>query len=105
MAELGDLGLVQFRDLNPDTNVFLRKFVGEVRRCDEMERKLKFIEAEIKKAGGLKMVEDRNWDEKIPEFREIGELEAKLEGLEEELQEVGHVLPSTGHEIEPVKTR
>jgi len=87
MAELGELGVVQFRDLNPDTNVFLRKFVGEVRRCDEMERKLKFIEGEIKKAG-LKMAEDRDWDEKVPEFREIGELETKLEGLEEELQEV-----------------
>ena len=87
MAELGELGLVQFRDLNPDTNVFQRKFVGEVRRCDEMERKLRFIEAEVKKAG-LKMAEDRGWDESVPEFREIGELEANFETLEHELLEV-----------------
>ena len=32
---------MQFRDLNPDTNAFQRKFVNEVRRCDEMERKLR----------------------------------------------------------------
>ena len=49
MSELGELGLVQFRDLNPDTNAFQRKFVNEVRRCDEMERKLRFLEKEIKR--------------------------------------------------------
>ena len=49
MSELGELGFVQFRDLNPDTNAFQRKFVNEVRRCDEMERKLRFLEKEIKK--------------------------------------------------------
>ena len=26
--------------LNPDVNAFQRKFVNEVRRCEEMERKL-----------------------------------------------------------------
>ncbi|KAJ1350354.1 putative V-type proton ATPase [Parelaphostrongylus tenuis] len=39
VAELGELGLVQFRDLNPDTSSFQRKYVNEVRRCDEMEKK------------------------------------------------------------------
>lgn len=27
--------------LNPDVNVFQRKFVNEVRRCEEMDRKLR----------------------------------------------------------------
>uniref|UniRef100_A0A8P4GHP0 V-type proton ATPase subunit a n=1 Tax=Dicentrarchus labrax TaxID=13489 RepID=A0A8P4GHP0_DICLA len=44
VSELGEIGMVQFRDLNPDVNVFQRKFVNEVRRCEEMDRKLsKFV--------------------------------------------------------------
>uniref|UniRef100_A0A665SW23 V-type proton ATPase subunit a n=1 Tax=Echeneis naucrates TaxID=173247 RepID=A0A665SW23_ECHNA len=50
VSELGEIGMVQFRDLNPDVNVFQRKFVNEVRRCEEMDRKLRFVEKEIKKA-------------------------------------------------------
>uniref|UniRef100_A0A674MDR8 V-type proton ATPase subunit a n=1 Tax=Takifugu rubripes TaxID=31033 RepID=A0A674MDR8_TAKRU len=37
VSELGEIGMVQFRDLNPDVNVFQRKFVNEVRRCEEMD--------------------------------------------------------------------
>uniref|UniRef100_A0A8C7QJF4 V-type proton ATPase subunit a n=1 Tax=Oncorhynchus mykiss TaxID=8022 RepID=A0A8C7QJF4_ONCMY len=38
VSELGELGLVEFRDLNPNVNSFQRKFVNEVRRCEEMEK-------------------------------------------------------------------
>uniref|UniRef100_A0A8C2ITZ5 V-type proton ATPase subunit a n=1 Tax=Cyprinus carpio TaxID=7962 RepID=A0A8C2ITZ5_CYPCA len=38
VSELGELGLVEFRDLNPNVNAFQRKFVSEVRRCEEMEK-------------------------------------------------------------------
>lgn len=44
------LNLFDFQ-LNPDVNAFQRKFVNEVRRCDEMERKLRYIEAEVHKDG------------------------------------------------------
>lgn len=35
--------------MNSSVNYFQRKFVNEVRRCDEMERKLRYIESEVKK--------------------------------------------------------
>ena len=32
ISELGELGLVQFVDLNPEVSAFQRKFVSEVKR-------------------------------------------------------------------------
>ncbi|KAK5972977.1 hypothetical protein GCK32_004686 [Trichostrongylus colubriformis] len=40
VAELGKYGNVQFNDLNANKNIFQRTFVREVRRCEELERKL-----------------------------------------------------------------
>jgi len=45
--ELGKLGLVQFRDLNTEVSAFQRNFVNEVKRCEEMERKLRFFDEQI----------------------------------------------------------
>lgn len=86
VSELGELGLVQFRDLNPDTNAFQRKFVNEVRRCDEMERKLRFLETEIKK-DEIPMLDTGDSPE-APQPREMVDLEATFEKLEHELSEV-----------------
>jgi len=86
VSELGELGLVQFRDLNPETNTFQRKFVNEVRRCDEMERKLRFLEKEIKK-DEIPMLDTGDCPE-APQPREMVDLEAQFEKLEHELKEV-----------------
>ncbi|XP_030852884.1 V-type proton ATPase 116 kDa subunit a-like isoform X1 [Strongylocentrotus purpuratus] len=86
VAELGELGLVQFRDLNPDVNAFQRKFVNEVRRCDEMERKLRYLEKEILRAGIPILDTGENPDAPAP--REMIDLEACFEKLENELKEV-----------------
>ncbi len=86
--ELGEIGLIQFRDvcifgpdsqrggflitfslllrtqLNPDVNLFQRNFVNEVKRADEMERKIKFFEDEIAK---------QNFEEEVQDHRlEVG---------------------------------
>uniref|UniRef100_A0A9J2P8T7 V-type proton ATPase subunit a n=1 Tax=Ascaris lumbricoides TaxID=6252 RepID=A0A9J2P8T7_ASCLU len=86
VAELGELGLVQFRDLNAEVSAFQRKFVNEVRRCDEMERKLRFLEREIKKDSIPMLDTGENPD--APQPREMIDLEATFEKLENELCEV-----------------
>ncbi|KAF7310053.1 V-type proton ATPase subunit a [Mycena indigotica] len=49
VAELGELGNVQFKDLNPSINPFQRSFVGEIRRIDEMSRRVRFFSTQIEK--------------------------------------------------------
>ncbi|KAG1849181.1 V-type ATPase, V0 complex, 116kDa subunit family [Suillus subalutaceus] len=49
VAELGELGNVQFMDLNPAVNPFQRSFVGEIRRTEEMARRVRFFESQIQR--------------------------------------------------------
>jgi len=49
LADLGKLGAIQFTDLNPDLTPFQRRYVSYVKRCDELERKLRFFSGEIDK--------------------------------------------------------
>lgn len=67
-------------------NAFQRKFVNEVRRCDEMERKLRYLEKEIKK-DEIPML-DTGESPEAPQPREMIDLEATFEKLENELREV-----------------
>ncbi|XP_069784005.1 V-type proton ATPase 116 kDa subunit a 1-like [Narcine bancroftii] len=84
--QLGELGLVQFRDLNPGIITFQRKFVNEVRRCEEMERILRFLEKEMTKAN-IPVIESTEND-KAPCPRDVIELEGAFEKLEKELKEI-----------------
>lgn len=79
---LGDVGLVQFKDLNPDKSAFQRTYANQVKRCDEMLRRLRWFAEQIEKA-------------ELPTAArasgagfELDELEAKLEELESELLEI-----------------
>jgi len=49
LADLGKLGAIQFTDLNPDLTPFQRRYVSYVKRCDELERKLRYFANECDK--------------------------------------------------------
>jgi len=86
ISELGERGLVQFSDLNPSVNGFQRKFVNEVRRCDDMERILRFFEKEMKKDNLA--CDDDGSNPPALDMKEMNDLEAKLEKFESEMREV-----------------
>jgi len=43
LADLGKMGVIQFTDLNPDLTPFQRRYVSYVKRCDELERKVRYF--------------------------------------------------------------
>ena len=84
VTALGEVGLVQFRDLNPDRSAFQRTYASQVKRCDEMLRKMRFFAEQMHKAGLVAVpradAEDRAYH--------LDELEARLEELEHELRQI-----------------
>ncbi|KAJ8015744.1 hypothetical protein DPEC_G00029330 [Dallia pectoralis] len=91
VSKLGELGLVEFRDLNPNVNSFQRKFVGEVRRCEELEKTFSFLENEINRSltpplsGPLRAPSPAPT---APLPRELITIEEEAERLTRELKEV-----------------
>uniref|UniRef100_A0A8C4L853 V-type proton ATPase subunit a n=1 Tax=Equus asinus asinus TaxID=83772 RepID=A0A8C4L853_EQUAS len=51
VSQLGELGLVEFRDLNASVSAFQRRFVMDVRRCEELEKTFTFLQEEVWRAG------------------------------------------------------
>ncbi|EFJ47655.1 hypothetical protein VOLCADRAFT_74893 [Volvox carteri f. nagariensis] len=81
---LGEIGLLQFKDLNVDKSAFQRTYANQVRRCDELARKLRFFREQIDKAGlpitSRSILESSNVT--------LDELESLLEQLEREMVEM-----------------
>uniref|UniRef100_A0A1A8IUZ8 V-type proton ATPase subunit a n=1 Tax=Nothobranchius kuhntae TaxID=321403 RepID=A0A1A8IUZ8_NOTKU len=86
ISELGELGLVEFRDLNPNVNAFQRKHVSEIKKCEEMERILGYLLREIKKANIS--VPERDMNPVAPSPKTILTIMEQLQRLEVELGEV-----------------
>lgn len=91
VSELGELGLVEFRDLNPNVNAFQRKFVGEVRRCEELEKTFSFLEQEINRSLNPPLKGPLRPPCPVPSApqpRELITIEEESERLARELREV-----------------
>ncbi|XP_077101298.1 V-type proton ATPase 116 kDa subunit a 1 isoform X1 [Siphateles boraxobius] len=84
--ELGHLGLVQFKDLNPGVTAYQRHFVKEVKKCEEMERILRYLEKEMVKSNIV--IAATKEKEMVPCPRDVLELESTFEKLEQELREI-----------------
>lgn len=87
VSELGELGIVEFRDLNPNVNAFQRKFVNEVRRCEELEKTFAFLEQEINRSLSQKLQPPIPMPP-APQPRELLTIEEESERLARELREV-----------------
>ncbi|PNH05344.1 Vacuolar proton ATPase a3 [Tetrabaena socialis] len=80
VAALGEVGLLQFKDLNSDKSAFQRTYANQVKRCDEMARRLRFFQEQVEKAGLTPTVHAAPTGK-----HELDHLEGKLEELEKEL--------------------
>ncbi|KAM9194057.1 V-type proton ATPase 116 kDa subunit a 2 isoform 2-T2 [Dugong dugon] len=86
LSALGERGLVQFRDLNQSVSSFQRKFVGEMKRCEELERILAYLVQEINKAD-IPLPEGET-SPPAPPLKQVLEMQEQLQKLEVELREV-----------------
>jgi V-type H+-transporting ATPase subunit a len=83
--KLGQVGLVQFRDLNAGTSFYKRSFVEEVRKCDDLERIIRSINEEYDETSTI-VIADR--DEKLSLSLTLEDVEDKLHAIEDELSEL-----------------
>jgi len=63
LDELGKVGCLQLEDLNSQASAFQRAYAGEVKRCDEMLRRIRFFEANIAQEPDLQQILEDAKDE------------------------------------------
>ncbi|KAH7524153.1 hypothetical protein FEM48_Zijuj06G0089000 [Ziziphus jujuba var. spinosa] len=83
VSYLGELGLFQFIDLNAEKSPFQRTYAGQIKRCGEMARKLRFFRDQMMKAG-LSPSSRAGTSSNV----DLDDLENKLGELEADLLEI-----------------
>eukprot|EP00760_Papus_ankaliazontas_P036530 PhM_4_TR8339/c3_g1_i1/m.73329/K02154/ATPeV0A, ATP6N; V-type H+-transporting ATPase subunit a len=84
ILKLGNLGAVQFVDLNKGATAFSRTFTNEVRRCDDMERRLRYFQEQLNKTN----VRPAPLVQRDEQHDTLDALETKLEERESELRDL-----------------
>lgn len=88
VSALGEIGVVQFRDLNSETSAFQRTFTKEIRRLDNIERQLRYFKSQMERAE-ITMRSHYEFDENMlaaPQASEIDELAERSEMLEQRIK-------------------
>ncbi|KAF2089483.1 V0/A0 complex, 116-kDa subunit of ATPase [Saccharata proteae CBS 121410] len=83
VSALGELGVMDFRDLNSDTTAFQRTFTQEIRRLDNVERQLHYFHSQMEKAAiPIRSIWDFDNTLATPSASEIDELADRSQSLE-----------------------
>uniref|UniRef100_A0A2K6U4A0 V-type proton ATPase subunit a n=1 Tax=Saimiri boliviensis boliviensis TaxID=39432 RepID=A0A2K6U4A0_SAIBB len=86
VSRLGELGLVEFRDLNASVSAFQRRFVVDVRRCEELEKTFTFLQEEVRRAGLVLPTPEGRLP--APPPRDLLRIQEETERLAQELRDV-----------------
>ncbi|KAL4696862.1 hypothetical protein H8959_002560 [Pygathrix nigripes] len=86
VSRLGELGLVEFRDLNASVSAFQRRFVVDVRRCEELEKTFTFLQEEVRRAGLVLLPPEGRLP--APPPRDLLRIQEETERLAQELRDV-----------------
>ncbi|XP_029812186.1 V-type proton ATPase 116 kDa subunit a isoform X3 [Suricata suricatta] len=86
VSQLGELGLVEFRDLNASVSAFQRRFVGDVRRCEELEKTFLFLQEEVRRAGQVLSPPEGRLP--APPPRDLLRIQEETDRLAQELRDV-----------------
>lgn len=85
-SSLGELGTVQFRDLNAKVNAFQRSFVKEVRRLGEVERQICFLAGVMEEQEV--QVKPYTHDVGVVKTSEIDDISSKMQQLEDRIKQL-----------------
>ncbi|XP_021738681.1 V-type proton ATPase subunit a3-like [Chenopodium quinoa] len=80
VSYLGDLGLLQFKDLNSDKSPFQRTYANQIKKCGEMARRLRYFREQMANAGISTPPKSFSTNDiKVDDLEvKLGELEAEL---------------------------
>jgi V-type H+-transporting ATPase subunit a len=83
VSALGELGIMDFRDLNSDVTAFQRTFTQEIRRLDNVERQLRYFHAQMDKCSiPMRSIYEFTNTFAAPSATEIDELADRSQHLE-----------------------